>query len=220
MITFDVYGTLVQWDEALTRALGEILAAHNRPAEDIKQVFNVFGAESSRLQADGPFRSFAEILRDSLAPAAATVGVRTGERDETSLLATLRKVPPHAEVPSVLARLARDHRLAPISNTDDDLIAQTLEGLGDVFETTITAEQASAYKPNPRLFTFAMSKLKAEPSEVLHVAQGAFPDLAPCAALGIKSVWVNRKGRELQRGLDAAATIVDLSQLVDLISTL
>jgi 2-haloacid dehalogenase len=129
-------------------------------------------------------------------------------------------VPPFPDAPPALAALAREHRLAPISNTDDALLAGTLDGLGPVFDTTVTAEQARAYKPNPGLFRFALRKLGVEPAALLHVAQGAFSDLAVCAALGIRAVWVNRKGTTLQDGLEPFAVIADLSALSGLVASL
>ncbi len=132
----------------------------------------------------------------------------------------LSAVPAFAEVPDVLVNLAHRHRLAPISNTDDDLLAGTLAGFGPVFHTTVTAEQARAYKPNPGLFRFAMRKLDVAPSDLLHVAQGTFSDLAVCSALGLRVVWVNRKGTTLQEGLRPFAVIDDLAALPDLVAAL
>ncbi|MCJ2058168.1 HAD hydrolase-like protein [Methylobacterium sp. J-048] len=128
-----------------------------------------------------------------------------------AVLGRLSRVPPFAEVPSVIEALARNHRLSPISNTDDDFLAGTLEGLGPVFATTVTAEQARAYKSNPGLFQFALRKLGVDPADVLHVAQGTFSDLAGCSTLGLRVVWVNRKGAALQEGLEPIAVIDDLS---------
>ncbi len=104
---------------------------------------------------------------------------------------------PHLTRLFQLRHLARTFRLSPVSNSDDDFLKGTLQGLGPVFATTVTAEQAQAYKPNPRLFRFALKKLGVEPRQPLHVAIGVFPDLAVCSALGISVVWVNRRNESL-----------------------
>lgn len=220
VITFDVYGTLAQWDETVRDALSTVFADRGRADSDLELACGAFEAESRRLQAAGAFRPYQDILRDSLRPALATAGLTPSKPDIATILGRLSRVPPFPEVPVALAALARDHRLAPISNTDDDLLAGTLEGLGPVFATTVTAEQARAYKPNPGLFRFALRKLGVEIADFLHVAQGTFSDLAVCAALGVRAVWVNRTGTTLQEGLGPIAVIDDLSALPDLVAAL
>jgi len=219
-ITFDVYGTLAQWDETVADALCQVLTQHGRGDADLGLVANAFEAESRRLQSQGAFRSYRSILRDSLRPALAVACLEPTAEDAEAVLGQLARVPPFVDAPPALATLARDHRLAPISNTDDDLLVGTLEGLGPVFDTTVTAEQARAYKPNPGLFRFALRKLGIEPADLLHVAQGTFSDLAVCAALGIRAVWVNRKGAVLQDGLEPFVVIDDLSTLPDFVASL
>ncbi|WP_187278831.1 HAD family hydrolase [Methylobacterium sp. WL12] len=220
VITFDVYGTLTQWDETVRDALGSILVARGRSGADVERVANAFEAESRRLQTVGAFRSYRSILRDSLRPALAVAAMEATAEDADVMIERLACVPSFPEVPSVLAALvAQGHTLAPISNTDDDLLARTLEGLGPVFATAVTAEQAQAYKPNPGLFRFAQRKLGVEMDHWLHVAQGTFSDHAVCSALGIQAIWVNRKGATLQDGLNPFAVIDDLSALPDIVSS-
>lgn len=219
-ITFDVYGTLARWDETVHEAIGGVLAARSRGDADIALAANAFEAESCRLQTVGAFRSYRSILRDSLEPAFATAGCKPTPEEAESILGRLSRVPPFPDVPPVLAALAREHRLSPISNTDDAFVAGTLEGLGPVFTTIVTAQQAQAYKPNPGLFRYAFAKLGVTPADLVHVAQGAFSDLAVCAALGVRVVWVNRQGAALQEGLQPLAIIDDLSALPGIIASL
>ena len=219
-ITFDVYGTLAQWDETAADALHQVLTKHGRGDADLELVASVFEAQSRLLQTQGAFRSYRSILRDSLHSALAVAGLEPTPEDAEMVLSRLARMPPFPDAPPALAALAQEHRLAPISNTDDTLLAGTLDGLGPVFATTVTTEQARAYKPNPGLFRFALRKLGVEPGELLHVAQGTFSDLAVCAALGIRAVWVNRKGASLQNGLEPFAVINDLSALPGLVASL
>ena len=111
-------------------------------------------------------------------------------------------------------------KIAFVSNTDDDFLSRTVVLLGDLRATAVTAEQARAYKPNPGLFRHAFRTLGVAPTDVLHVAQGTFSDLAVCAALGVRAVWVNRQAASLQDGLEPFAVIEDLSGLPEIVRSL
>ena len=219
-VTFDVYGTLLQWDQAVRGALKVLLDHHGRVDIDLLLACDAFEAESRRLQTVGAFRSFRGILRQSLRPACATAGFEPTAEEVDLVISMISGLEPFPEVPTVLADLADRYDLAPISNTDDDLLDDALGSLGRWFTTRVTAEQATAYKPNPGLFTFALEKLDARPDEVLHVAQGTFSDLAVCTALNIPHVWVNRLSTSLQTGLKPLAVLDDLVDLPALIASL
>ena len=111
------------------------------------------------------------------------------------MIARLSNIPAHPEVPAALAVLKKHYRLAAISNTDDDLIAGSVPNLGVPLDAVITAQQAQAYKPDPRLFQHAHRVLGVALHEVMHVAMSQALDMSVCKALGIRAVWVDR-GRE------------------------
>lgn len=217
-ITFDVYGTLVRWSETVEDAFRTALPRAN-PSE-LKRACRVFEAESRRLQAEGAFCPFADILYDSAALAVDAAGGKSTTAVIRAIVDPLANVAPHADAPAALRELSAHHRLVPISNSDDAFLAGTLARLGDVFSDVVTAEQAHAYKPNPELFRFAQSKLGISRAEQVHIAQGMFADLAACSALGIRTIWVNRTGVSLQRGLRPLAVVDDLSGLAALVDGL
>ena len=99
-----------------------------------------------------PFRDYKSILHSSLDEALSEAGYTANLQDDETLLAILRRIEPHPEVPTALQRLRARYWLAIISNTDDDLIAGTVEALGTKIDFVITAQQAQAYKPDHRLF--------------------------------------------------------------------
>lgn len=112
-----------------------------------------------------------------------------------ALIAPLSRLPAHPDVPAALAALrTKCFRLAAISNTDDDLIAGSLPLLGLALDAVITAQQAGAYKPDPRLFRHAHAVLGVGPAEVIHVAASQPLDMAVCKAMGTRAFWVNRRG--------------------------
>lgn len=203
VITFDFYGTLVQWHEGIDAAFREILARHGRAASPAAAapaaLVHAFHAEGRRLRDAPPFKPYRDVLRASLRQAMNQAGLAMCAADADGLLASLSALPPHPEVPAALAALrGGGFRLAAISNTDDDLIAGSLAGLGLALDAVITAQQAQAYKPDPRLFRHAHAVLGIAPAdaadEVIHVAASQPLDMAVCRALGLRAFWVNRRG--------------------------
>ena len=194
-VTFDFYGTLVQWHEGVEAAFREILTRHNKAAADPAPLIHAFHAEGRRLRDAPPWKPYREVLRESLRLALNHAGLAMCPADIDGLIALLSALPAHADVPDALAALRqKGFKLAAISNTDDDLIAGSLPSLGLALDTVITAQQAQAYKPDPQLFRFAHATLGVTPDEVIHVAASQPLDMAVCKALGIRAFWVNRRG--------------------------
>lgn len=200
VITFDFYGTLVQWHEGVDAAFREILARHSKPTADPAPLIHAFHTEGRRLRDTPPWKPYREVLRESLRLALDHGGLAMGAADVEGLISRLGRLPAHPDVPAALAALRRaGFRLAAISNTDDDLIAGSLPSLGLALDAVITAQQAGAYKPDPRLFRHAHAVLGVGPVEVIHVAASQPLDMAVCKAMGIRAFWVNRRGENSER---------------------
>lgn len=193
-ITFDFYGTLVQWHEGVEAAFRTIATRHGKPAMDLAPLIHAFHAEGRRLRDTPPWRPYRDVLRESLRYALERGGVAMTGGDVDGLIAGLSRLPAHADVPASLAALrAGGWRLAAISNTDDDLIAGSLPSLGLALDAVITAQQARAYKPDLRLFHHAHKMLGVTSQQTMHVAASQPLDMAVCKALGIRAYWVNRR---------------------------
>jgi 2-haloacid dehalogenase len=194
-ITFDFYGTLVQWHEGVEAGFSAIAARHGMPAMDPAPLIHAFHTEGRRLRDMPPWRPYRDVLRESLRFAMNQGGLAMTEADVDGLIAGLSRLPAHADVPAALASLrAGGWRLAAISNTDDDLVAGSLPSLGLTLDAVITAQQARAYKPDLRLFRHAHEGLGVTPQQTVHVAASQPLDMAVCKALGIRAYWVNRRG--------------------------
>lgn len=217
VITFDFYGTLVQWHEALSATAEEVFARHGRPATAAADMVHAFHVEGRRLRDAATYQPYRAILRESWRVAMEGHGLSMSEADVAGLLSRVARIPPHPEVPAVLRQLQQHHRLAAISNTDDDLIAGSLDLLGVALDGVITAQQARAYKPNPALFRHAHQVLGVDPDGVLHVAASQALDLTVCKAMGIRAIWVNRRGETLDKGLTPLGEVTDLTGLPSLI---
>jgi 2-haloacid dehalogenase len=221
-VTFDCYGTLVQWHRALQTAIRAILAQHLGPVGvvdgQVTDTVEALRTTSTEHQQLAPFREYKTILRSSLAEVMARKGLSPKSDDGEALLSHLCAIPPHPEVPDVLERLRSRFRLAIISNTDDDLIAGTVAAIGVPIDDVITAQQARAYKPNHQLFLHAHAVIGATPDETVHIGMGQVTDLQVCHELGVRAVWINRLGEALNPNWTPHAVLSDLTNLPELLA--
>lgn len=216
VITFDCYGTLVQWHRAVEKAALAILLHHLGRAATPGQA----AALAVRLrevavthQQRAPFCPYKSVLQASLDEALAEAGHAATPDDRETLLSILRRIAPHPEVPAALDRLRASYRLAIISNTDDDLIAGTVAAIGTPIDFVVTAQQAQAYKPDHRLFLHAYAAMGVTRDETIHVGMGQFTDLKVCHELGIRSVWIDRLGETPNPEWPPDTVLNDLSGL-------
>lgn len=222
VITFDCYGTLVQWHSALEAAVRSVLAEHvgadglNKGL--VADTVSALRTLSMEQQQRPPFRDYKTILQSSLAEVLAVRGLSIGPDDGEKLLSHLRTIPPHPEVPAALQRLRARFRLAIISNTDDDLIAGTVGAIGVPIDCVVTAQQAKAYKPDHQLFRHAHAVIGVTPDETVHVGMGQVTDLKVCHELGIRAVWIDRLGEALNPDWTPDAVLPDLTGLPELLA--
>ncbi|WP_419828919.1 haloacid dehalogenase type II [Methylobacterium sp.] len=221
VITFDCYGTLVQWHQAVREAAKAILSNHLSGDGLEKRSVTLADQLRSRAvlhQDRPPFQDYKAILQLSLDEVLAQVGFQGTEDGHQTLLSILRRIEPHPEVPAALTRLRDRYRLAIISNTDDDLIAETVQAIGVPIDFVITAQQARAYKPDRRLFQHAYNTLGVTKDETVHVGMGQVTDMKVCHELGIRSVWIDRIGEPLDSRWQPHAVLNDLTDLPLLLS--
>jgi 2-haloacid dehalogenase len=220
VITFDCYGTLVQWHDAVRRAAASILERHLSAHASTDSVAS-FAARLREIamehQQQSPFRDYEAVLDASLNQALRETGHDATAADLETLLATLGRIEPHPDVPEALARLREHYRIAVISNTSDHLIADTITAIGTPIDFVITAQQARAYKPDHALFHHAYAAMGVTKDETIHVAMGQVSDLKVCQELGIRSVWIDREGEPLDPAWQPDAVLKDLSGLPQLL---
>ncbi len=220
VITFDCYGTLVQWHDAVRRAAASILERH-LTVEASKESIASFAARLREIamehQQQSPFLEYETVLRASLNQALREAGHDATAADLEILLATLGRIEPHPDVPEALARLRQHYRIAVISNTSDNLIADTITAIGTPIDFVITAQQARAYKPDHALFHHAYAAMGVTKDETIHVAMGQFSDLKVCRELGIRCVWIDREGEPLDPAWKPDAVLKDLTGLPQLL---
>ena len=211
IITFDCYGTLVQWYEVLLREIGATLAKHDASGASPSAILDSFSAQARRMTAERPHRLYKDILRAGFAAAFGEHGLSLSADEIEGIAASPMTMGPHPEVPGVLRRLRERYKLAIFTNSDDDLIAPTVARIGVPFDYVITAEQAQAYKPSRQLFEHAYRTMGVTPDETVHVAMGMYWDMKARHELGLRGIWVNRRGEAGNPDWQPYAEVSDLA---------
>ncbi len=190
-LTFDCYGTLIDWESGIVTTLSAVLARHGISRDD-EELLRLFAETEAPIQA-GPFRPYREVLRETMRVLADRIGFVPSARDLDALATSLPDWPPFPDTVEALRALAGRYRLGIISNVDDDLFAGTAARLEVEFAWVVTAQQAGTYKPSRNNFFRALDRIGLPWDQVLHVAQSLFHDVAPARSLGLATVWVNRR---------------------------
>jgi len=190
ILTFDCYGTLINWEAGLLSALHRVLSAHAKRVDDAT-LLKLYGDFELRAES-GAFQPYRKVLGSVVRQLGEELGFTPSEEEVRSLADSLANWKPWPDTVAALQRLRGRFRLAILSNVDDDLFAPTRAQLGVAFDEVITAQQAQAYKPSLKLFELALSRIKAPAHRVLHVGQSIYHDVIPAQALGLATVWVNR----------------------------
>jgi 2-haloalkanoic acid dehalogenase type II len=191
VITFDCYGTLIDWERGIRAAFAAIAAALRLPVDADKAV-KLYVELEATVEA-GPHRSYRAVLTETARRIALRLGWPLPESRAGFLADSLPAWPPFPDTNPALRRLDEaGYRLGILSNVDDGLLAWSRRHLTGSFEIVVTAQQVRSYKPAPPHFTTARERIGGQ--RWLHAAQSYFHDVTPCRALGIPVAWINRKG--------------------------
>jgi 2-haloacid dehalogenase len=190
ILTFDCYGTLIDWETGLLSALHRILSAHGKKIDDAT-VLELYG-NFEQLSEQGAFCPYREVLQSVVRQFGDKLGFVPTVEQARSLPDSLALWKPWPDTVAALRQLKSRYRLAILSNVDDDLFAATRPQLEVEFDEVITAQQAQAYKPSLKIFELALARIQAPAHRILHVGQSLYHDVIPAQALGLATVWVNR----------------------------
>ncbi len=212
VVTFDCYGTLIDWETGIREAFAAAAAGLRAPV-DTARALEIYAAIEPAVQAE-PYRSYRDVLAETARRIAGRLGWPLPDGRASFLAESLPYWRPFPDTNRALMRLDEaGYRLGILSNVDDDLLAWTRRHLLVRFEIVVTAEQVGSYKPNPGHFTAARSVIGAR--SWLHAAQSYFHDVAPARALGIPVAWINRKGETPSDGGKADHEFRTLLDLAD-----
>ncbi len=191
VLTFDCYGTLIDWETGILNALQPVLIAHNIKVRQ-DDALELFG-ELEAAREHGAFKPYREILQDVLADMGARLEFKPTAEQLRAFGGSVEHWPVFPDSADALAQLKRRYKLVILSNVDDDLFAFSAKKLGVAFDDVITAQQCQSYKPSLNNFFIAKQRVGVAQDEWLHVAQSLFHDIAPAKQMGLDTVWVNRR---------------------------
>ena len=197
-LTFDCYGTLIDWESGITGYLQSLLARYDVHVID-EFLLEAFAELEPQLQAEGG--AYREVLARLLQRLGERLAFQPKPEELAGFAGSIAHWPAFDDTVEALAALAGHFELAVVSNIDDDLFAHSAKRLQAPFAHVVTAQQAQAYKPNPKVFDLALSQVKAP---VLHVAQSRFHDIVPAAAAGLDTVWINRPSKGAAKPVEAS----------------
>jgi 2-haloacid dehalogenase len=221
-LTFDCYGTLIQWDEGLQAAVEQILAQQPDAQVEAATLNRVYDRHEHELQQTSPHRSFRDVTALSLQRTMSELGLAFRPEDAELLTSRISRMPPFPEVVATLGALKQaGFRLCIISNTDDAIIAGNVAQLGGHIDRVIMAEQAQAYKPSPRIFEHAYRQLGVTIADVVHICASPHLDLVAARALGFRCIWIDRgTGRQPLPDYTSDATLPRLDKVPPLFAEL
>ncbi|BBD68189.1 haloacid dehalogenase, type II [Nostoc commune NIES-4072] len=208
-LTFDCYGTLIDWENGILRVLKPLLLAHNTNLDDeeILELFAEFEAELEK----GDYIKYREVLKRVVQKFGERFGFGPTAEELNSLADSIQHWLPFADTIEALKTLKQKFKLVIISNVDDDLFAFSAKHLQVEFDQIITAEQAKSYKPSFNNFRLAIERIDLPLEQILHVAASVYHDIVTAKSLGLSTVWVNRRAD--QKGLIATGSAISQADL-------
>ena len=202
-ISFDCYGTLIDWEAGILPVLRAVLANHGQSLKDA-EILELYG-EFEAAAESGPYQTYRNVLQSVLRAFADRLHFQASAAEIDWLQESVPAWPPFADTVTALRELQKRYKLVVISNVDDDLFAETRKHLGVEFDGVITAQQARSYKPSLNNFQMALRAFALSPDQLLHAGQSIYHDVVPAQSLGISTVWVNR--RSARPGIGAVRAV-------------
>jgi 2-haloacid dehalogenase len=195
LLTFDCYGTLIDWETGILDVLRP-WAATNQVDAGPDELLAAFGAAESAVQRERPQALYRDVLREAMGRVAASFGKMARTEEREALGRSVGDWPVFADTVKALKELKSWHKLMVVSNVDQESFARTAPKLGMTLDGFVSAEEVGAYKPDRRMFDRALAVAGdwgVRPQQILHVAQSLYHDIAPAKALGLRTVWVDRR---------------------------
>ncbi len=195
VLTFDCYGTLIDWETGIWEALLPVMTAHNCTLSQ-EQALELYGEFESKAEG-GEYHEYKTILAMVLEMFGEKMEFKPWLNELQRFTTCVKNWPAFPDSARALQALHKKYKLAIISNIDDDLFVYSERKLQVKFDWIITAKQAKSYKPSLKNFHLAFERIGLPQDKILHVAQSLYHDIVPARKLGLSNVWINRRhGKE------------------------
>jgi 2-haloacid dehalogenase len=191
VMTFDCYGTLIDWETGIWNALQPVIANHHIEiaADYALELYGELESEAER----GQYHEYRIVLGMVLKGFGSRLGFVPNEAEVQRFSESVRDWPAFPDSARALQALKKKYKLAILSNIDDALFAFSAQRLGIQFDWIITAQQAKSYKPSLNNFHLGIERIGLSRGKILHVAQSLYHDIVPAKTLGLSTVWINRR---------------------------
>lgn len=214
VLTFDCYGTLIDWETGLLASLQPLLRKYGIQKTD-EEVLSVYAHLEQRAE-EGEYHPYRDILRQVVLNMGTELGFTPTPGEADCLSRSLSSWPPFPDTAQALGRLRKKFQLGILSNIDEDLFRGSSHHLGVNFDWVITAQQVRSYKPGEGHFIRAIETLGIPRDCILHVAQSLYHDIIPAKRLGLSTVWVNRRQGKTGSGATPSAQAIPDLEVPDL----
>ena len=214
-LTFDCYGTLIDWRRGIETQLGGLLRKKGLPPNT--QVYPTY--VKLEAEEEGSYKKYNEILSTTAVKVAIHFGLRINEKEANEFAQSVPKWKPFDDTLRSLHSLGElGLKRVILSNIDTQILRDTIEENDLDVDGYITAEEIGSYKPAFGHWKYFFEKYNVEKSNVLHVAQSVFHDIIPATKLSLSTAWINRYEDPVPQNVHPTYSFQKLSEVIQLFS--
>jgi 2-haloacid dehalogenase len=202
-LSLDCYGTLIDWERGISAVLRPWARDHDLDIDD-ERLLAAYGEHEARMEARTPTARYPDVVAQSMMAIGQDLGVPVSRAEAERLATSVPEWPAFPDSREALTSLAKHYKLIVLSNVDRASFRGSSQRLGVSFTEVITAEDVGCYKPSARNFEVLLARAAQHGiggHTLLHVAQSLFHDHVPAKAVGLATVWINRRHDRAGRGL-------------------
>jgi 2-haloalkanoic acid dehalogenase type II len=213
ILSFDCYGTLIDWETGIWDALQPLLMRNPGQAVGHEEALQAFASHESRVQEEHPGLIYPELLARVHADLASGFALSSTPELDRAFGASVGEWPAFADTAEALRSLKQRFRLVILSNVDHGSFAGSQRKLGVEFDAVYTAQDIGSYKPSPANFRYLIDRVERDfgrgPDAILHTAQSLYHDHAPARSCGLANAWIDRQRLSEEGGWGATAALAE-----------